>query len=493
MLDKAGSAARPRVPNAAEEEPPLVLDLDGSLIRADILHETALAYIRENVLAIFHLIAWAMKGRAFLKRRLAERVRVDVDLLPVNEELAAYAARESERGRKVVLATATDTFLANRIAHRFPFIDEVVASDGVINLKGGRKADALAGRFPDGFAYAGDCRADLAVWRRAEGIVLVETGRRTESAARRIAAPERVFPRTGRGESIIRAARPHQWAKNALVFVPLVLAGRAGDPEAWMSAGLAFLSLGLLASTTYLLNDLWDLPEDRRHWSKRDRPLASGRMKLAEAAFLAPLGLAASFALAAFVGPAVVAMLALYLALTLAYSMSLKRQPIVDALTLATLFTIRLGLGIVATGVAASPWLMVFSMFLFASLSFAKRHTEIERMAARGETRVAGRGYRAGDGPLVLAMGVAAGLGAVLIMVLYLLNDAFSASFYGNPLWLWAFPPILFLWVSRVWLLCHRGELNDDPVAFAVRDRASLALGATIMLAFIAAWAGMAT
>lgn len=490
MLDKAGSVARP--PQAAAGEPPLVLDLDGSLVRADILHETALAYLRDNVLGIFHLLAWALKGRAVLKRRLAERVRLDVDLLPVNEELAAYAARESERGRKVVLATASDTFLAERIAERFAFIDEVVASDGVTNLKGGRKAEALADRFPDGFAYAGDCRADLPVWRRANCIVLVEPGRRTERAARRIAAPERVFPRTRPARAILRAARPHQWAKNALVFVPLVLAGRAGELEAWTSAGLAFLALGLLASATYLLNDLWDLPDDRRHWSKRDRPLASGRMKLAEAAFLAPLGLAASFALAALVGPAVIAVLALYLALTLAYSMSLKRQPIVDALTLATLFTIRLGLGIAATGVGASPWLMVFSMFLFASLSFAKRFTEIDRMGARGETEVAGRGYRAGDGPLVLAMGVAAGLGAVLIMVIYLLNDAFSAGFYANPLWLWAFPPILFLWVGRVWLLCHRGELHDDPVAFAVRDRASLALGATMTLAFIAAWAGVA-
>ncbi|WP_246479343.1 UbiA family prenyltransferase [Kaustia mangrovi] len=490
-MDTASSATARAVPGGTVAETPLVLDLDRSLIRADMLHEMALTYIRRNPLRVLHLVGWALKGRAILKRKLAERVRIDVEGLPVNEELAAYAADEHGRGRKVVLATATDMFLAQRIAQRFAFIDEVVASDGVVNLKGRHKADRLSRLYPDGFAYAGDSRADLAVWPHSDGIILVEPSRATERAARRISEPELTFPRTGRLKALLKAVRPHQWAKNALVFVPLVLAGRAGEPEAWVGAGLAFLALGLLASATYLLNDLWDLPEDRRHWSKRDRPLASGRMSVAEAAVLIPLGLLASFAVAAIGGIGVVAMIALYLAVTLAYSLSLKRQPILDALTLATLFTIRLGLGIVATGVAVSPWLMVFSMFLFVSLSFAKRHTEIARMASQGKADVAGRGYRVGDGPLVLAMGVASGLGAVLIMVQYLLNDAFNAAFYGTPLWLWAFPPVLFLWVSRIWLLCHRGELNDDPVAFAVRDRVSIALGAAMVLAFLAAWAGV--
>jgi len=203
-----------------------------------------------------------------------------------------------------------------------------------------------------------------------------------------------------------------------------------------------------------------------------------------------PVGFVVSFALAAMVNLAVVGLLAIYLVVTVAYSMSLKRQPIVDAFTLAVLFTLRLGLGVAAAQVVLSEWLLVFSMFLFASLSFAKRHTEVERVATRGETRVSGRGYLSTDGPLIMAMGVATGTGAVMIMVLYLINDAFKAGFYADPAWLWAFPPILFLWIGRIWLLCQRGELHDDPVAFAVRDRVSITLGGIMGLAFIGAAIG---
>ncbi|TCT09164.1 4-hydroxybenzoate polyprenyltransferase [Tepidamorphus gemmatus] len=471
--------------------PPLVLDLDRSLIRCDILHETAIGFLRRNPFGIFKVVRWLMQGRAVLKRRLAEQVAVDVDSLPVNEELAAYAAAEKAKGRQVVLATATDLLLATAIARRFPFIDRVIASDGVTNMKGAAKAEALAQAFPDGFSYAGDSSADLPVWRRADTVVLVEAPRRIEREAARFRPVEATFPRPSIAAAFAKAARLHQWAKNGLVFVPLVLGGEIGNTVAWANAAIAFVAIGVLASTTYLLNDLFDLPEDRRHWSKRLRPLASGHMPISTAVLSLPIGFALAFGLAAIVGAAAVALLAAYLILTVAYSMALKRQPIVDAFVLALLFTMRLGLGIASAGVVVSPWLLVFSMFLFASLSFAKRHTEVERMAALGERRIAGRGYITTDGPLLLAMGVASGLAAIVIMVLYLINDAFKVGLYANPIWLWAFPPILFLWIGRVWLLCQRGELNDDPVAFAIRDRTSLMLGAVMGLTFLGAWYGL--
>lgn len=472
---------------------PLVLDLDRSLIRCDVLHESAIAYLRLNPLGVFNLARWLMQGRAVLKRRLAERVSVDVESLPVNEELAAFAAAEKEKGRTVVLATATDVFLASAIARRFPFIDKVVASDGVTNMKGAAKAEKLAELFPDGFCYAGDSAADLPVWRTARSVVTVEARRSVARQAVRDRPVEATFPRPSMARAFAKSARPHQWAKNALVFVPLVLGGQLANPQAWAFSLIAFAAISVLASTTYFLNDLFDLPDDRRHWSKRSRPLASGRLPILYAVAALPIGFAVSFGLAAVVGLPAIAILAAYLALTVAYSMNLKRQPIVDAFTLAVLFTLRLGLGVVAAHVVMSPWLMVFSMFLFSSLSFAKRHTEVERMATLGELKVAGRGYLSSDGPLIMAMGVSSGLSAVMIMVLYLINDAFKAGLYGNPMWLWAFPPILFLWIGRIWLLCQRGELNDDPVAFAVRDRLSLMLGAAMAAAFLSAWFGLGT
>lgn len=470
--------------------PPLVLDVDDALLRTDLLHETALAYVKASPLRAFDLGVWLLKGKATLKRELAARVPLDVANLPIDEDLAGFARQACAQGREVGLATAADELLAMRVARRFDFVSFVIASDGESNLKGPAKAAALEARFPDGFAYAGDSPSDLAVWRRAQSIVLARASQATTREARALGKPvEAEFARPALGLSgWAKALRVHQWAKNALVFVPLILSGMAGQPLAVAHAAMAFLAISLMASGTYLLNDLFDLADDRSHWTKRHRALASGALRivhgLAASAGLVGLGLLA----AASLGLPSLALLALYMATTLAYSFYLKRQPVVDAFTLAALFTMRLGIGITAVGVVASPWLLVFSMFLFTSLSFAKRQTEIIKSVARGRAAVGGRGYLGTDAPMVVAMGVATAMGAITIMVLYIMNDVYSASFYGQPMFLWAFPAALFMWVSRVWLLCHRGLLHDDPVAFAIRDRISIGLGAFMGLAFLGGW-----
>ena len=374
------------------------------------------------------------------------------------------------------------------MAARFRFVDEIVATDGEGDAAGRSKADVLGERFPQGFIYAGRSAADLNVWRRAGGIVLVGASGQVERQARAIREPLAVFPRAPPTFTTLRRAlRLHQWAKNALVFIPLLLGGKFYDPSAWAHALLGFLALSVLASSTYLVNDLWDLDDDRRHWSKRGRPVAAGLLSIKAALVIAASGLVASFALIAWAGVAAAAMLALYFALAMTYSFRLKREPILDAVALASLFTTRLGLGVAVTGVRFSPWLFVFSMFVFLSLSLAKRCTEITRMAEYGEVQPFGRGYKPSDEPLVLAMGVAAMFGATLIMIIYLISDAFPAGFYSHPVFLWAFPVILFVWLSRVWLLCHRGILQDDPVTYALKDPISLGCGALMMMAFITA------
>jgi 4-hydroxybenzoate polyprenyltransferase len=404
----------------------------------------------------------------------------------------AYAADQAGSGRPIFIATAADRAIAAKVAQRIPFVSGVIASDGLTNMKGAAKARALSERFPDGFDYAGDARADLPVWKAANAAVVVDAAPTVLSSAMRIADVVRVFPRKSIVKAALKGLRPHQWAKNALVFVPMVLSGKLGDAAALAATMVAFLAMNLVASATYLINDLVDLADDRRHWSKRERPLASGRLPLLAGLAMVPVGLLAGLGLAALAGTQTLAGVCLYIVGTLAYSLGLKRLPILDSFALGSLFTLRLGIGILACTAPPSPWLLVFSMFLFASLSLAKRHTEVAGVLERGGTEVRGRGYKTVDLPVILAIGVATGMCAVLILVLYIINDAFRQSFYGNVAWLWGFPVVLFLFVCRVWLMCQRGEMDSDPVAFAVRDRPSIALGASLMVCFLAAWIGTA-
>lgn len=288
--------------------------------------------------------------------------------------------------------------------------------------------------------------------------------------------------------ALFRSLRPHQWAKNTLIFIPLILAGRAGDLEAWISCGLGFLAWGLVASAAYLVNDLKDLASDRHHPSKRHRPIAKGDLP-ANIAVIAGVAIGAcGLLLSAILGKSPFIILLVYAVASIAYSFGLKRLPILDVLILAALFTMRLVFGIAVAAVPASPWLLVFSMFVFMSLSLAKRHTEAARNGDDGNTEIKGRGYISRDAPLLLALGVATTAGAVLIMILYLIEEAFAAAFYRSSEILWLLPVILFLWLGRIWLLAGRQVLDEDPIRFAIGDRTSLALGLAMILVFIVAW-----
>lgn len=288
--------------------------------------------------------------------------------------------------------------------------------------------------------------------------------------------------------ALAEGLRLHQWAKNLLIFVPLLLSGTIDNLEAWVLCLLGFVAWGVLASSTYLLNDLLDLRFDRTHWSKWRRPIARGDLPIALVAIVVPLGMLISLATVASVSHRAAVVLLIYTGLTFAYSLGLKRLPVVDVLILAMLYTLRLFFGIELANVAASSWLLVFSMFIFISLSLAKRFTEIMRNANLGREKVEGRGYVVKDGPLIFGLGLSTAAGAVLIMVLYLINEAFGATFYRSPLLLWPVPAILFLWLGRIWLLAGRDQLDDDPIRFAIRDPASLALGAGVVAAFASAW-----
>ncbi len=335
---------------------------------------------------------WTLQGRAVVKQKLAELVtEEDVARFPINPELQACAEREARRGREIVLATAADRSIAEKVVRRFPFISKIIASDGCTNMRGRVKADELGRLYPGGFIYAGNSKPDLHVWRQSSGAIVAGSSPGLIGKAREVTEIIASYPRRALGlNGIRRGLRLHQWAKNALIFVPLVLGGKATDIGAWTHALEGFFAFGLLASATYLLNDLWDLHEDRQHWSKKNRPIASGEMPIAfSVGLIAACGLAA-LGLALAAGTGCIAMLAIYLAVSLSYSFRLKREPIIDVFLLATLFTLRLASGVVVTQVVFSPWLFVFSMFIFLSLSLAKRQTEITRMVAHGKEFGAG-------------------------------------------------------------------------------------------------------
>ena len=473
------------------DRPPLVVDLDGTLVRGDTLFETIAANLFSRPLQTLSAMAAIFSGRAALKRRLAEVGLPDIASLPLNESFIAFLREEKAKGRSLHLATAADRRIADAVAARLELFDSVAASEAGVNLKGARKRDALEQRFPGGFSYAGDSRADLAVWAGAKGAVIVGARPGVAAAARANGVPvEAEFPPAQSASFKVwrKAFRLHQWAKNILIFAPILLAHAYGDEAAVLRVVLGFFILGVVASGTYLVNDLADLGADRRHRTKHRRPFASGaipvELGLAAAPTMIAGGLAAGFAVSPMFGLTLV----IYLVLTLAYSFGLKRVAMLDVLVLGALYSLRLLMGVALVGSGVSPWLIAFSFFFFYSMSLAKRHVELVNAGdAPTNVNLPGRGYRPADWPLTLAMGAASTAASIVVIVLYLSEEAFPSGVYGAPGWLWAAPVIVTLWTQRIWLLAQRGELDDDPVAFAVRDRLSLALGALLALFFAAA------
>lgn len=451
---------------------PLCVDLDGTLLRSDLLYESLLAMLARRPWLALLLPIWLLGGKARLKREIAQRSAIDPAHLPYDARVLELLAAHDCCHR--VLCTASDLQLVAPIARHLDCFDEVMASDGKANLSGHRKAEALVARFGEaGFVYAGNASIDLHVWRRAKAAIVVNAGQGLVDQAARLCEVQQHLPAERAGlRAWLRALRLHQWLKNLLVFVPLLASHRFTELEPVSAALLAFLAFGLSASGVYLLNDLLDLEADRRHPRKRLRPFAAGQLSLLHGLVAAPLLALCGLALALWVNAAFAITLAIYYALTLAYSLWWKRVPMLDVIVLASLYTVRIIGGAMAIGSALSFWLLAFSVFIFLSLALLKRYTEFVSLAERGEVRAAGRGYHVGDQPLLLSLGGSAGYLSVLVLALYI-NSPESQALYARPELLWLLCPLLLLWISRAWLLAQRGDMHDDPVVFAATDRAS--------------------
>jgi 4-hydroxybenzoate polyprenyltransferase len=468
---------RPHTPPPAADPHilPLYVDMDGTLTPSDTLYESVMLFVQSSPLNLLRLLAWLALGKAGFKQRLADAVRPEPGRLPYHEDFLQFLRSEHARGRSLVLASAADVRIVREVAEHIGVFSDALGTEGGPNLSKDNKRAAIAAHALAAghtqWAYAGNSADDLAVWRGSAQAVAVNTPTPVLRQLRLQHPEVQVFERQPLSlHTVLRAIRLKQWAKNALLFIPL-LAAHGTAPQAWGAVALGFVAFGLCASATYLFNDLLDLPSDRVHRIKRLRPLAAGTLSIPAAVGLGAAMLVLAFALALAISSGFAAMLLLYTAITLAYSMRLKRLPLVDVLVLAALYTLRIGAGAVAAQVTPSNWLLAISVFLFLSLALVKRCAELEETIADEDARLApGRGYQPRDLPSLRSMGMSSGFLSVMVLTLYI-DSQNGREQYAQPEWLWAAAPLLLLWIMRIWLKTGRRELHgEDPLQFALRD-----------------------
>lgn len=467
MTDSPSTTKLP-LRNEKAEAVPICVDLDGTLVRSDTLIELLLKASRSQPWLLVLSIYWIMKGKAYLKEKIAEHVTISPEHLPYNSELISYLKAQKAAGRKLLLVTASHRSWAEKIADHVGIFDDVIATDGSINLRGANKANILCQRFGEGaYTYAGNDAHDLQVWRSAKSAIIVEAPQRV---SRRVSVPIETEMKTGDSKFrlVIRAMRVYQWTKNLLVFVPVITAGALSDLTALGAAAIAFYCFSMISSGVYLLNDVVDLESDRLHPTKKNRPFASGQLPLTWGLTLGPglmaIGLAFSFAVGIWLFSALLA----YVVVTSLYSAYLKTIPLVDVFTLAGLYVLRILAGGIATGYLPSVWLLTFAGLFFLGLALLKRFVEFSAEDS-SENEKSRRGYRAEDKTLLLVMGMSTSFSAAIILALYVESNTASAI-YEVPVAIWAFVPLCLFWQCQAWLAAVRGEVHDDPIIYAAKD-----------------------
>jgi 4-hydroxybenzoate polyprenyltransferase len=471
----------PAVPVRAER--PLCVDLDGTLVKSDTLADSLVVLARCHPTALLRAPFWAIKGKAHLKSQVGSLVTLDVAHLPYNRPLLDYLRDEHAAGRKLYLATGADGVLARSIATHLGIFDDVMASDGAVNLTGNNKLLDLEQRFAcDGFDYIGNALPDLPLLQGARRAMLANPDFRLNGAlkSRNIPVSRKFLDRSRLPLALTKALRLHQWAKNLLVFLPFLLA-HSFHAASVLTALVAFFCFSLTASATYIFNDLLDLEQDRAHLNKRNRAFAAGDLSVTAGVCISLLLAAVALIAAAYLPPTFLVYLLLYLVTTLTYSFALKRIVLVDVVILSSLYTIRMLAGAAATRTPISPWLAAFSVFLFLSLAMVKRFSELQNLHARGANPTNGRGYLLSDTEQLRSFGTSSAYASIVIFALYISGQN-VAALYHRPNRMWLITPLMILWISRVWLLASRGLLDEDPVVFALTDRMSLLLGLGVLL-----------
>ena len=463
----------PKIPDYASL--PLCVDLDGTLIQTDSLWESCLRLISQQPLMLVLLPLWLFLGKAGFKQKVSQHVELAPASLPFNTSLLKYLTQQRLHNRQLVLVTAANKKIAEAIAQHLNIFDEILASDKTHNLSGKNKARVLVDKFgKKGFVYAGNENVDLNVWQHAAAAIVVNASETLTNKAKKITTIEKILPAKQKTslKIILKAMRIHQWVKNTLIFTALILSHNWFNSSALQSIIFAFFSFSFAASSIYLFNDLIDLEADRKHQSKKHRPLAAGTLSIQWAIILIPILLVFSLLLARQVNTDFIFILVVYLILTTVYSLFLKPIALLDVITLTSLYTIRIIAGAIAINVPLSYWLLAFSMFIFLSLALIKRFSELKNLVQLGETTSVSRGYHVDDLPAISLFGICSGYISVLVLVLYT-HDLQAGTLYNQPNWLWFVAITVLYWISHMWLLAFRGQMNEDPVLFAIHDRNS--------------------
>lgn len=459
------------------ERHPLCVDLDGTLVKTDTLIEAIFVLLRDNPYYLFLIPLWLFKGRLGFKNEVFRHAKLDVSSLPYNKDVLDIITTEKDKGRIIVLVTASPHAVAEPVASYLGLFSQVLATDEKTNLKGSAKAKLLCDKFGEkGFDYMGDSKVDLKVWEKAERSFLVNTSKGVEKKARRIANVVKSIPnQSSLVKLLMKQVRVHQWAKNILIFLPLFLSYRIDELALWLSCLHAFASFSMLSSSVYVLNDLLDLDADRRHPDNKKRPFASGDLPLSWGGILFPLLLTAGIISSATLSGEFFQLILGYFILTSLYSFKLKKVVLADILILASLYSWRVVAGAVACGIILSHWFISFSIFFFLSLALVKRSSELILMEKENMKKNSRRGYVVSDLPLLLAFGVSSGYLSILVLALYISTPEVQSS-NASPEILWACLPFLLYWLSRIWLKAYRGEMPSDPLVFAMKDKLSYTL-----------------
>ena len=467
----------------------IFVDLDGTLIKTDLLFETALTYLKINPLNIFRLFLWIFRGKSILKHNLAQRIDINAKSLPYNTPLIDYLILKKTQGHTLILATASHMRYAQNIADYLCFFDDVIATDANNNLKGYRKLSAIQ-KYANGnsFSYAGDSKADVPIWENSTSNIFVNAPKSAINDARAAGKIDKIFTtyKQPKIASFLKGMRLHQWAKNTLIFVPLLTSHNYINADLTLNSFLAFICFSLCASGVYFLNDLLDLDADRQHLTKNKRPLASGELSIPLGIIGAGMLPAISFLIAWVLLPInFFIVLIIYFSITNAYSFFLKRISTADVMTLAVLYTTRIIAGSTATGIILSSWLMAFSIFVFVSLAYLKRYIEISALE-RSDANIKGRGYSTTDSETMFSLGTSNITASVLVLALYINSDE-VVDLYTAPQILWVLCMLMLYWGNRIWVGARRGKITDDPVLFAIKDPISRVIGIGFIVVVLAA------
>ena len=474
----------------ARTDRPLYVDLDGTLVQSDLLWESLFLFARQHPLEAWKVLGWALAGKAILKDELARRIEVDPTIWPYRPEVVATLQAEREAGRHIVLATAANERLAQGVADHLGLFDEVIASSRDENLSAERKLERIrADRQGGAFDYVGNSRDDLCLFDAAETVTVVQPDRAASRWHQESQKECRLIQDEGSvARGLLKAMRPHQWMKNVLIFVPIALNHEFLNVTMVLQGLLAFVCFSMAASSVYIFNDLLDLTADRRHRTKWRRPFASGQVPI-PTGVAAGLGLfAGAFGLSLLLPIEFTAILGIYLVLTTAYSFALKRMLLIDVLTLAGLYALRILAGAAAADTVGSFWLLAFSLFFFFSLALVKRYVELAEFGEGASRQTTGRGYVPADLDTLAQAGMASGFASVVVLALYI-DSAAIRQLQSHPYLIWPLCPLVLYIIVRIWVLAKRNEMHDDPVVFILRDwRSQIMVGCGALLFLAAAY-----